>query len=766
VFKSERKTLVVKDGILADDPMPLSLSEATLSLSEATPTLGRLALNYPGDISRDPELAFKLGVGVGLALAKKEQLAEGHCALRPMHEVARTLKAIAAVECMAARAQLLASAGGALHLSAARGDSGKLKAVLECLERCSCCCLEHHDALRFKAGDRVILAEGYESISDAAGGPLSPFDVGTVTEVRYDNGDRVHVNYLERQWWYNPEALLRFEEAGCRCDRCRCYNCVNRRDRQGRTALHIASIMFVGHSSLRVLEALIEKGARLHGRADDGSTALHCLLRSPAVLGEAKPPVALLRAVDALSNGEVFQSRAGMPSPIVCAVQSDAPNAVLVLERMTHRLQELENDSNDSTEDASLSKVLWHKASDSKTGACLTVLEFALKRLDLASSPHHRQAAALALSRLLSASMVKQVVHHAVRFCALNKEIADVARSCGVAMPADAALAAIGFAWNAGTVQSGHGQSIGPPFTGVKKGISLRRFLKDGWRVHYQETYANPTYAENLENIPKAKWVMVAARQLGSDKLLLAAVARRHDVLKKTAEGTHLANGVYWYLCPRKAFGFASHPSVLLRAADTCDEKGDDRLSWHLTGQGGWRAGMIKRLVTGPEAQRFEKLILYSGWDEMAGPLSKRDFDLFQGRKVALDDDALEHTFDGVRRDGSPCQVLGSALGVMTLVEAGTGGMLRKWRVASGDVRCWVDSNRLRPLGAGFPRHVCLAACNILELGSSRHLSRLGSFPLQAIQYLSLADNLLANLPEDFATSFPLLESLDIAGNR
>ena len=396
-------------------------------------------------LRNQPGLNFKIGIAAGLALMKME----GDAAVS-RRAIVKRLTSIGPVHAIAARAVLLASGGGDLHIAAAICDLEALQAALEFTDKCSCGCLDQVDSQTFKAGDRVILAEWYENISDAGGGPFSPGDIGLVTEVRYDNGDRVHVDWHGRTWWYKPEALLRSAEETCACNRCNCIvNCINSRDLNGRTALHMASFTFSDHKSLRVLMALIDRGARLHSRADDASTPLHYLLKSPAALASSKPPIAFLRAIDALSSEAVYQKEEEAVSPITCALCSEAPNAKYAFERMLWRVQQLENE--DVAEGEKLAKLVWQRVGElmHDDDDRPTILECCLKRLGSSSCVQHRQE----VSRLLSASMVQEMLHNSTHFCSPNHEIADMAQACGTAVPMDVAIACMGFAWNDNTIQ-------------------------------------------------------------------------------------------------------------------------------------------------------------------------------------------------------------------------------------------------------------------------------------------------------------------------
>lgn len=85
-------------------------------------------------------------------------------------------------------------------------------------------------------------------------------------------------------------------------------------------------------------------------------------------------------------------------------------------------------------------------------------------------------------------------------------------------------------------------------------------------------------------------------------------MGRKEKVLKETVEHeTTKENGVYWYHWKSHSFGFSSTIDINLGSADLAD--GTHKLSWHLTGRGGYRLGEIKNLN---ESDMFEKLIFYA----------------------------------------------------------------------------------------------------------------------------------------------------------
>ena len=185
---------------------------------------------------------------------------------------------------------------------------------------------------------------------------------------------------------------------------------------------------------------------------------------------------------------------------------------------------------------------------------------------------------------------------------------------------------------------------------------------------------------------------------------------------------------------------------------------------------------MIKRLGTGVDDQRYEQLILFSCQQDARDKLTASaatggESHLFPGRKVSLDKDSMDQRCSTtIRLTAQRARLLARHLppGAMTVIEAGTGCSKQKWLVASGDghLRCWMHASVLHGLGPGFPPHVNLAGCPVGSLLPYADLCRLGRFPLQAVQHLRLADNLLEALPPDFAASFAGLVSLDLTGNR
>ena len=107
--------------------------------------------------------------------------------------------------------------------------------------------------------------------------------------------------------------------------------------------------------------------------------------------------------------------------------------------------------------------------------------------------------------------------------------------------------------------------------------------------------YAHATHAPTDLDLPThAEWVFVGAREAGSTSVALGAFGRRDEVLKRTSDNKpHKHNDVWWYRTDGYSFGFAPSPDVSQYRADSLYPRDERRLSWHLQGDGGWRAGGV-----------------------------------------------------------------------------------------------------------------------------------------------------------------------------
>ena len=136
----------------------------------------------------------------------------GGLVVRPAHAVCRAALWVPAVCAHVPKRAQDGSLGG----GAAGGAREQLKVVFSNTEQTIAFLAEHGatcqglsrggGATCLSVGSLVELAEGYESVGDARGGPLRPGDVGTVD--RADGGTSVHVvSATGRGWHYNTRGL-------------------------------------------------------------------------------------------------------------------------------------------------------------------------------------------------------------------------------------------------------------------------------------------------------------------------------------------------------------------------------------------------------------------------------------------------------------------------------------------------------------------------------------------------------------------------------
>ena len=159
-------------------------------------------------------------------------------------------------------------------------------------------------------------------------------------------------------------------------------------------------------------------------------------------------------------------------------------------------------------------------------------------------------------------------------------------------------------------------QPKAPLIQGIMRNISLKGLLEKGFKLGFCEIYSyKNSYEEFLEKFSDKKYVILAGKEKNEDNLLLAAMGEPREVFKETLNERecHFHNGVYWYCMKGKAVGFSFHPRVYLYNADWIEGEEhrdfeDERLSWHLTGNGGWRLGKAVKLS---ESNQFEKVLLY-----------------------------------------------------------------------------------------------------------------------------------------------------------
>ena len=178
--------------------------------------------------------------------------------------------------------------------------------------------------------------------------------------------------------------------------------------------------------------------------------------------------------------------------------------------------------------------------------------------------------------------------------------------------------------------------------------VLILLYVSGGWLLHETNAYSQPTKTENLDP-GKGEWLCIGAREVGKNVLLLAAMAKRQDVLRRTSTSSEVnqANGAYWYCCPGKSFGFSRNPRIDLKSADTEDTDGEYRLSWHLdSDSGGWRAGMKKNLVR-EAGTHYEKVVFYLKPSKTLSVEPSERF--FIGRQVAFAETSSAESSNGAQ---------------------------------------------------------------------------------------------------------------------
>ena len=112
----------------------------------------------------------------------------------------------------------------------------------------------------------------------------------------------------------------------------------------------------------------------------------------------------------------------------------------------------------------------------------------------------------------------------------------------------------------------------------------------------YDASYADGTSISDIRKRDRAgQLVLLGAKSSdASDEFALAAIGDYDKVFAESADAenadTTENRGTFWYLTT-KAMGFAPVEHVSTHSCDTATEDGRQRLCWHLSGSGGYRAG-------------------------------------------------------------------------------------------------------------------------------------------------------------------------------
>ena len=150
------------------------------------------------------------------------------------------------------------------------------------------------------------------------------------------------------------------------------------------------------------------------------------------------------------------------------------------------------------------------------------------------------------------------------------------------------------------------------PLFRIVRDYAISDLTSQGFKLCYDAPFSHSTSQTSLNNCnyhPEAK-VFIGAVNGDSGKFAVAAGGVAGKVFAKTAstEAALLSNGVYWYNVDGKSFGFSPNSRIFLADADTYDINSESRLSWHVNGDGGWRAGSANSLS---DDDNWRKVIYY-----------------------------------------------------------------------------------------------------------------------------------------------------------
>ncbi|CAF4291423.1 unnamed protein product [Rotaria sp. Silwood2] len=128
--------------------------------------------------------------------------------------------------------------------------------------------------------------------------------------------------------------------------------------------------------------------------------------------------------------------------------------------------------------------------------------------------------------------------------------------------------------------------------------VSLSSLIS-AWNTIYDFPYSHKTTVEELRALRSQckKHIIVGAMQGSSSMILKIAAMGPSEILSLDSplnQPTKFDN-VHWYLTQSKSFGFApSSTTINCLSADNGEkDNSENRLSWHLTGSGGYRAGAV-----------------------------------------------------------------------------------------------------------------------------------------------------------------------------
>jgi hypothetical protein len=147
---------------------------------------------------------------------------------------------------------------------------------------------------------------------------------------------------------------------------------------------------------------------------------------------------------------------------------------------------------------------------------------------------------------------------------------------------------------------------------GVFHDISISSLLSS-WNIIYDFPYSHETTVEELRALrPQCtEQIIVGAIKGNASMILSIGAIGPADILLLNSllnQPTKYGN-VHWYLTPTKSFGFAPLTTTIncYNADYIVTDNSKNRLSWHLDGSGGYRAGVMIDL---DENNQWRKIIM------------------------------------------------------------------------------------------------------------------------------------------------------------
>ena len=140
----------------------------------------------------------------------------------------------------------------------------------------------------------------------------------------------------------------------------------------------------------------------------------------------------------------------------------------------------------------------------------------------------------------------------------------------------------------------------------------MSQLTKSGFELVYNEDYSHHTTKSELFSIlskyGEDQLLCVGGMRIGSENIELCAFGLTQNVISQTTKNQpNKHESVYWYLTDGYCFGFSPVYKINQYNADFEDTSDKKRLSWHLTGSGGWRVGDVTDLGS---SSSWKKIIL------------------------------------------------------------------------------------------------------------------------------------------------------------